>query len=251
MDSAIYFGTVRHRRFRPVPHSFSYGVFMALMDIDRIQELTVISRLLSYNRFNLASYDERDHFGDPGISLRQRLEQDAKAHGVTLPDGHVFLLTNLRYLGYNFNPVSFFYCYDAQDRLQLVLAEVNSTFGESHNYWLSKENELPSTNAKRYRNAKAMHVSPFMGMKLDYTFTLTPPDRKLVIHMDTIEDGKAFFDATLELERRPWSAHSLHRALLAHPWMTAKVISSIHWEALRLYLKKVPVFTHPRHTNEA
>jgi hypothetical protein len=88
-------------------------------------------------------------------------------------------------------------------------------------------------------------------MKLDYTFTLTPPDRKLVIHMDTIEDGKAFFDATLELERRPWSAHSLHRALLAHPWMTAKVISSIHWEALRLYLKKVPVFTRPRHTNEA
>jgi hypothetical protein len=246
MDSAIYFGTVRHRRFRPVPHNFSYGVFMAFLDIDRIPELTGVSWLLSYNRFNWASYDERDHFGDPGLSLRQRLERDATAHGVSLPNGPVFLLTHLRYFGYNFNPVSFFYCYDVQERLQLVLAEVNSTFGESHNYWLWPDNELPSSNAKRYRRAKALHVSPFMTMKLDYTFTLTPPDRKLVVHMDTLEDGKPFFDATLNLERRAWSARSLHRALLSHPWMTAKVIGAIHWEALRLYLKKVPVFTHPR-----
>jgi DUF1365 family protein len=250
MDSAIYFGTVTHRRFGPVPHSFSYGVFMAFMNIDRIPELTGISPFLSYNRFNWATYDERDHFGDPRLSLRQRLESDAAAHGVSLPDGPVFLLTHLRYLGYSFNPVSFFYCYDAQQRLQLVLAEVNSTFGESHNYWLNEEIQLPSTNAKRYRSAKQMHVSPFMSMKLDYTFTLAPPDRKLVVHMDTIEDGKPFFDATLNLERRPWSARSLHSALLTHPWMTAKVIGAIHWEALRLYLKKVPVFAHPRHTNE-
>jgi DUF1365 family protein len=250
MDSAIYFGKVRHRRFRPVPHQFYYGVFMAFMDIDLIKELTGISRLLSYNRFNWASYDERDHFGDPALSLRQRLERDAAANGISLPDGQVFLLTHLRYLGYNFNPVSFFYCFDAQERLQLILAEVNSTFGESHNYWLWQYNELPSSNARRYRSAKVMHVSPFMGMKLDYTFTFTAPDLKLVAHMDTIEDGKPFFDATLNLDRRPWSARSLHRALFSHPWMTAKVICAIHWEALRLYLKKVPVFTHPRHAKE-
>jgi hypothetical protein len=223
---------------------------MAFLDIDRIPELTGISQLLSYNRFNWASYDERDHFGDPGLSLRQRLELDAAAQGVTLPDGPVFMLTHLRYLGYNFNPVSFFYCYDPQERLQMVLAEVNSTFGESHNYWLSQDHQLPSPNAKRYRRVKALHVSPFMSMKLNYTFTFTPPDERLVVHMDTIEDGKPFFDATLKLERRPWSARSLHRALFSHPWMTAKVIGAIHWEALRLYLKKVPVFTHPRHTNE-
>jgi DUF1365 family protein len=229
-----------------VQHSFSYGVFMAFLDIDRIPQLTKVSHFLSYNHFNWASYDERDHFGNPSLSLRQRLERDAAAHGVTLPDGPVFLLTHLRYLGYNFNPVSFFYCYDAQERLRLILAEVNSTFGESHNYWLSQDNELPSSNAQRYRTAKALHVSPFMSMKLDYTFTFAPPDKKLVVHMDTIEDGKPFFDATLKLERKPWSAHSLHRALLSHPWMTAKVICAIHWEALRLYLKKVPVFTHPR-----
>ena len=246
MDSAIYFGTVRHRRFRPVAHSFRYDVFMAFMDIDRMEELTGISKFLSYNRLNWATYDERDHFGDPNRTLRQRLQRDAAAQGVSLPDGPIFLLTHLRYLGYNFNPVSFFYCYDQQERLQMVLAEVNSTFGESHNYWLSQDSELPSPNAKRYRRAKAIHVSPFMSMKLDYTFTFTAPGSKLVAHMDTIEDGNPFFDATLNLERSPWSAASLHRALLTHPWMTAKVIAAFHWEALRLYLKKVPVFMHPR-----
>jgi DUF1365 family protein len=246
MESAFYFGTLRHRRFRPVRHEFTYGVFLAFLDIDRIPELTRISRLLSYNRFNWASFHERDHFGDPSLPLRERLARNAEEQGLSLPDGPIFLLTHLRYLGYNFNPVSFFYCYDARERLQLLLAEVNNTFGESHNYWLGEACELPAAKAKRYRCPKRMHVSPFMGMSLDYTFTLTPPEERLVVHMDTVESGRAFFDATLNLRRRPWTAHSLHQALAAHPWMTAKVIGAIHWEALRLYLKRAPVFTHPR-----
>jgi DUF1365 family protein len=247
MQSAFYFGTVRHRRFRPVPHEFRYGLFMAFLDIDRIPELMGISRLLSYNRFNCASFEERDHFGDPRLRLRERLAAEAKERGLNLPDGPIFLLTHLRYYGYNFNPVSFFYCYDSGLHLRCIVAEVNSTFGESRNYWLEAGCELPGSASKRYQARKEMHVSPFMGMNLDYTFTFKPPAEDLVAHMETIEEGQAFFDATLVLERRPWSAASLRHALLAHPWMTAKVIVAIHWEALRLYLKKTPVFTHPRH----
>jgi len=246
MKSAFYFGTIRHRRFTPRPHHFRYSLFMVFMDIDHIEKLTHISPLFSYNRFNWVSYNQRDHFGDPKLTLRQRLEEDAAAHGLQMPDGPVFMLTHLRYLGYNFNPVSFFYCYDRSERLQLILAEVNSTFGEGHNYWLSEASALPCDNARQYRQAKAMHVSPFMGMKLDYTFTFTPPAEQLVVHMETIEGGAAFFDATLTMKRRPWSALSLYSALLAHPWMTAKVIVAIHWQALRLYLKKTPVFAYPR-----
>jgi DUF1365 family protein len=244
MESALYVGRLRHRRFSPRVHEFSYPVYMAFLDVDELPELMGVSRFSSYNRWNWTAFYERDHFGDSRKPLRARLEEDAARHGVTLPDGRIFLLTHLRYLGYVFNPVSFFYCYARSGRLALMLAEVNNTFGESHNYWLTAENQRNSVAAMRYRTAKAMHVSPFMSMKLDYDWIFTPPGERLVAHMNTVQNGKAFFDATLRLERRPWESREIQRALISYPLMTARVIAAIHWEALRLWLKGVPVFTH-------
>jgi DUF1365 family protein len=246
-EAGLYTGTLRHRRFHPARHEFTYKLFMAWLDIDRIPELMSQSPWTSYNRFNWASFEERDHFGDPRLSLRERVERDARAHGVPLPDGPIFLLTHLRYLGYCFNPISFYFCYGRGGQLHTVLAEVNSTFGESRNYWLWPRNREASANALRYRCPKAMHVSPFMGMNLDYEFVLTEPADRLVAHMNTMERDslKPFFDATLQLERRPWTSRNLGRVLLRHPWMTVKVIGAIHWQALRLFLKRFPVFTHP------
>jgi len=246
----LYTGTLRHRRFRPRKHEFTYTLFMAWLDIDRIPQLMAESPWTSYNRFNWASFEERDHLGDPRLTLRERVTEDARAHGVPLPDGPIFLLTHLRYLGYCFNPISFYFCYDCRGHLDTVLAEVNSTFGESRNYWLSPRNRQRSANALHYRCPKTMHVSPFMGMNLDYEFTLSEPDDELVAHMNTIERGpvgspEPFFDATLRLERQPWTSRNLARLLLRHPWMTAKVVVAIHWQALRLLLKRVPMFTHP------
>ena len=126
-----------------------------------------------------------------------------------------------------------------------MLAEVNSTFGETHNYWLSAANHVAGGPQHIYRCAKRMHVSPFMPMELDYRFTLPAPGDHLLAHMNTLSGEHSNFDATLTLERRPWSARSLHGALLRFPWMTLHVIIAIHWQALRLYFKKVPVFTHP------
>ena len=100
----LYTGTLRHRRFQPRKHEFRYGLFMAWLDIDRIPELMAQSPWTSYNRFNWASFEQRDHFGDPNLTLRHRVSQDALAHGITLPDGPIYLLTHLRYLGYCFNP---------------------------------------------------------------------------------------------------------------------------------------------------
>ncbi len=249
MESALYFGSLRHRRFRPVAHEFRYDLFMAFLDIDNIPEVMSHSIFSSYNRFNWASFRERDHFGDPRRSLRERLAQDAAEHGVVLPSGQILLLTHLRYLGYNFNPISLFYCFDRDGKLPVVLAEVHSTFGESRNYWLSSSNRIDQANSLRFRCPKAMHVSPFMGMSLDHDFVLTPPSDRLVAHMTTLDDATgaegALFDATLSLERRPWTATELRRGLVRHPWMTAKVIGGIHWQALRLYLKGAPVYTHP------
>ncbi len=244
-ESGIYTGTLRHRRFEPRRHEFTYRLFLAWLDVDRIPAQMEKSRWTGYNRFNWASYYDRDHFGDPVLALRDRLQRDAQAHGVNLPEGPIFLLTNLRYLGYCFNPISLFFCYDGRGDLHTVLAEVNNTFGESCNYWLSAANRQEPANGLRYRAPKAMHVSPFLGMDLDYEFILTRPSQTLAVHMNTIGRNTTarLFDATLTLQHRPWTA--LPGALLRHPWMTAKVIGAIHWEALRLFAKGVPVFTHP------
>jgi len=245
MESALYVGKLRHRRFTPRPHAFSYPVYMAFLDVDRLPELMKVSPLSSYNKWNLTAYYEQDHFGAPNQSLRSRLAADAALHGLALPDGQIFLLTHLRYLGYVFNPASFYYFYDGTGNLAMLMAEVNSTFGERHNYWLTAACERDSSAAKRYTTAKQMHVSPFMSMELDYDWIFSPPAELLVAHMNTLSAGKPFFDATLELDRHPWHARALHRTLAAFPFMTARVIVAIHWQALRLWLKKIPVFTHP------
>lgn len=243
MESCLYAGQLRHRRFSPKGHAFSYPVFMAFLDVDGLPQLGKTSRFCSYNRWNWASYCERDHFGDASKPLRERLATDAERNGATIPDGRIFLLTHLRYLGYVFNPVSFFYFYDAGGNLRQMMAEVNNTFGESRNYWLTPPLEKANAAARRYVTDKRMHVSPFMGMKMQYDWIFTPPGEDLVAHMNVRQEGKAFFDATLQLERRDWSA--LPRVLATYPLMTMRVTVGIHWEALKLWCKGVPVFPQP------
>jgi DUF1365 family protein len=256
IESGLFVGTLRHRRFTPVPHAFTYRLFMVLLDIDRVSELMRVSSLTSYNHWNLASFDDRDHLGDPNRPLRERLLDDAKRHGIELPAGRIFLLTHLRYLGYCFNPVSFFYCFDSADQLQVVVAAVNNTFGGSHRYWLRRD---PARRPFRAAAEKCLYVSPFMPMDLEYAFAFTAPADSLVAHMETRRAGPVApvapvgtvspvspvtpvtFDATLSLERRPWNAAEIRRALLRYPAMTAQVMAGIHWEALKLWSKGVAV----------
>ena len=238
IDSGLFVGTLRHRRMTPVSHEFTYPLFMALLDIDRVPQLMRVSTVTSYNRWNWASFNERDHFGDPARSLRERLGADAARQGLALPDGRIFLLTHLRYLGYCFNPVSFFYCFDAAGQLQVVLAEVSNTFGGSHNYWLRPD---PASRTFRSAASKSLYVSPFMPADLDYHFAFTPPAGHLVAHMETTKAGSVCFDAMLSLERRPWNGVEIRRALLRYPAITLNVVAGIHWQALKLWWKGVPL----------
>lgn len=225
MESALYIGRLRHRRFSPVPHEFNYPVVQAFLDTARIPELMRVSPFTSHNRFNWAAYHDRDH------RSRAQLAASAAAHGVPAPTGPVFLLTNLRYLGYVFNPVSFFYCPG------WVMAEVNNTFGETHDYWVPRR---PGA-----RQPKQFHVSPFLSMNQEYSFHFSEPGPTLAVHMDVHERGEKRLDATLTLERREWSAREIHRALIRFPFHTLKVISAIRWQALRLWRKRVPFHSHP------
>jgi len=237
----LYVGSLRHRRLAPVRHEFSYSIFMALLDLDHLPEAMAVSRLTSYNRFNWASFHDADHIGDPSLRLRERLRRSASSHGVTLPGGPIYLLTHLRYAGYVFNPISIYYCYDHHGALTLVLADVSNTYGGRREYWLRPADEFPH----RFRAvaAKSLYVSPFMTHDVGYEFVLTPPESSLVAHMNVAPEsgGGKLFDATLTLERRPWSAPEIRRALCRFPVMTAQVIAAIHWQALRLWLKGAPV----------
>lgn len=238
IESGLFIGTLRHRRFSPVRHAFTYPIFMALLDIDRLPQLMTVSRLTAYDRWNWASFHNADHLGDPSRPLRDRLTADAARHGVDVPDGRIFLLTHLRYLGYGFNPVSFFYCLDGAGHLRVVLAEVSNTFGGSHNYWLRPD---PAARTFRSAAAKSLYVSPFLPVDLEYAFALTAPGDRLVAHMDARRAGTVCLDATLSLERRPWNAREIRRTLVRHPAMTAAVVAGIHWQALRLWWKGVPL----------
>lgn len=238
LGAGIYSGRVRHRRLSPVEHNFEYTMFMAYLDVDRIPELMSVSRWAGYEKAALVSFRESDHFGDPSLPLRKRLEQDAASSGVALPDGPIYLLTHLRYAGYCFNPISLYYFYSKDgSEPKVVMAEVHSTFGESHNYW------LPGLRADGV--TKELHVSPFNTMDNEYGFRLTAPASNLVAHIDSFRKGQKFFDATLTLDWRPWTAKNLKRSIFAYPFMTLKVIAAIHWQALQLFFKRMPFVPHP------
>jgi uncharacterized protein len=217
---------------------------MALVDIDQIPETMARSRLTSHNRWNWASFDDRDHLPDWPGPLRSRVAQSARAAGETMPEGPIHLLTHLRYGGYVFNPISLFYCHDRDGAVRLVLAEVRNTYGGRRDYWLR-----PTAGAGPFRSraAKSLYVSPFMEPDLDYEFTLTRPGSTLLAHMNVVRPGEStrIFDATLQLTHRPWTAATIRRVLLQCPWMTAKVIAAIHWEALRLRVKGFRTFPVP------
>jgi DUF1365 family protein len=250
----VYVGSIRHRRFTPRPHDFQYQLFMVLLDVDGVEQAMAASRLTSYNRWNWASFHDRDHVGDPSQPLRARITASAKASGLLLPDGPILLLTHLRYAGYVFNPISLFYCFDRNHALRAVLADVRNTYGGRRFYWLQPADAA----AHRFRAVadKTLYVSPFMEPGVGYEFVLTPPGTTLVAHMNVMRQApegsgdaagreRRILDATLSLERRPWTAVNIRRALLRFPWMTAQVTAAIHFEALRLRLKGLPVVPPP------
>lgn len=242
--SALYTGTVRHRRFAPKTHGFTYPVFMALLDLDRLRDSMAVSRLLGFNRFAWAGYDDRDHLGDPSLPLKARFRANAEAQGFTFPEGRTLLLANLRFWGYCFNPVSYLYAYDAQGRLALIGAEVcNTPWKERIVYWMKPQGD--SARGWSFDVAKAMHVSPFMPMGLRYRWTFTPPEADLRVRMALFQGDGCVFDVDLSMAAAPWTPAVIRRTLLTFPFHTLKVITAIHWEALKLWLKRIPIFTHP------
>jgi DUF1365 family protein len=233
----------------PRPHAFGYRLYMMYLDLAELDSVFAGRWLWSTKRRALARFDRRDHVGDPAIPLDRAVRDLVAERTGTRPAGPIRLLTHLRYFGMVFNPVSFYYCFDAGDtRVESVVAEVHNTpWGERHCYVVQAPPADGDCAWLRDRSAKAMHVSPFHPMELDYRWSFRRPGERLAVHMALTEDAAStpIFDATLTLRRAPVTAASLAGVLLRFPLMTTKVVAAIYWEALRLWLKRVPVHDHP------
>lgn len=248
--SALYRGVVRHRRLRPKSHRLAYRVFWLLLDLAEIDGLDRRLRLFSRNRFNLLSFHDQDHGDGSEKTLRSQIEILLDRAGVDIAGGPVRLLTMPRILGYVFNPISLFYCHHADGRLAAMIYEVTSTFGVRHAYVIPVSAIDQATGLIRQEAAKALYVSPFMGMDMDYGFRGHAPSDRLDLSIDGRDAQGVLIKAVMSGERRPFEDRELLSAALAFPFMTLKVMIAIHWEALKLWVKGVGLTHQPPPASE-
>jgi len=247
MKSAIYEGRVRHRRTSPVAHEFSYSLYMLYLDLSELEQVFAGRWLWSTSRPAAYQFRRSDHFGDPSLDLADTVRSTVLAKTGRVPTGPIRLLTQLRTFGYCFNPVSFYYCFDADDRsVDTIVAEVSNTpWGERHIYVLESDRFTTRSNVKRFALRKEFHVSPFLPMEIDYDWRFGVPGENISVHMSCAMRSAPVFDATLALERRPITGRSLAVTAARHPAMSLKIIGAIYWQALRLWSKRTPVYDHP------
>ena len=236
INSYIYNGTVIHKRFKPKEHYFKYKVFSLLIDLSELEKLDKKISFFCLNRFNLISFYERDHGARDGSSLTVWVKQNLKANNIVTENIKIKLLCYPRILGYVFNPLSVFFIYDKKERLISILYEVKNTFGEQHTYVFRVENEnkLIQNNC-----SKKFHVSPFIEMDCNYFFRVLNPAEKLSVIIDQYDkEGKILF-ASQDGFRSDLTSMNLMNSYLKHPLMTFKIISAIHFEAFKLWVKGI------------
>ncbi len=247
MHSCIYSGHVRHRRFRPCGNAFRYAVFLMYLDLDELPHVFDGVPLWSVDRPNLACWRRRDYLGPRDLPIAEAVRYRVKHHTGQTVNGPVRMLCHLRYAGYCFNPVVFYYCFDRTDsHVETIVAEITNTpWGERHAYVLPECANQARGMLKRFVFPKAFHVSPFMPMDITYDWRFSQPGAVLAVHMEDHDAEGKIFDATVSLRRREIGRAALMRTLVAHPAMTLKVVTLIHWQALRLWRKRVPFIPHP------
>ena len=235
MHSALYDGTVRHRRFSVRRHEFRHRIAFAYLDLDEVDGL--LGGRLVRRRPGLVRFRRADHLGDPATPLAEAVRAVVAERRGAAPAGPIRLLTGLRTFGHCFNPVSFYYCFDRSgEHVEAIVAEVTSTpYGERHAYVLDGAGV-----------EKAMHVSPFMGMDQTYAFRAPAPGLTVKVHIESTENGERVFDATLGMRRLALTRRSLRRVTARYPLASLRVLALIYGHAAALRLKGVPVHPHPR-----
>ena len=247
--SALYVGSVRHRRHAPVEHVFRYEHAMLYLDLDEIDAVFAREPLVSVGRSNLAWFRRADYLGPADVPLDVAVRDLVEARTGARPRGPIRMLTQLRTFGYLFNPVTFYYVFDAAGtRVDTVVAEITNTpWLERHAYVLARADGEARGRRLRFRFPKHFHVSPFLPMDLLHDWRFAEPGARLHVHMEDRREGAVVLDATLALTRVPLGERRYTRHLLRHPLATFKVTAGIYAQALRLWWKRCPFFPHPKH----
>lgn len=247
IQSCLYVGDVVHRRFKPHRHRFRYRVFSLLLDLDEIDRLAARLRLFSRNRFNLFGFYDRDH-GDGGATpIRQRIAALLRDAGIAVDGGAITVLCYPRILGYVFNPLSVYFCHRRDGNLAAILYEVSNTFGQRHSYLIPVDGD--GSGPIHQACPKHLYVSPFFPVDGEYRFRVvppgTPPAPQVAIGIDYRDGEGSRLYAGFRGERRELTDRTLLAYAVRLPLMTVKVMAGIHWEALKLWLKGVPLVRRP------
>jgi len=247
LQSRIFLGWVRHRRFLPKNHAFRYPLFMSWIDLDELDSVMKQSFFWSKERFNLVSFYRSDYLGDSALDLQKAVKQRILEQTGHEFSGRICLLTHLRYLGFCFNPVSFYFCYpEHEDHPRYILTEINNTpWNERHCYLLDTKDSCKPGDKSTFEFDKAFHVSPFMPMDLQYHWSFSFHARSLTVHMLLKKNLQRCFDATLQLQPHPMNNLTMRNIPLRYPFMTLSVVFWIYWQAFRLWLKRIPSYDHP------
>ena len=235
MTSAIYNGTVIHKRFKPKLHFFKYKVFSLLIDLTELNILDKNIIFFSYNKFNLISFFDKDHGERDGTSLVEWVRKNLKDNKIEYENIKIKLLCYPRILGYVFNPLSVFFVYDNNKNLISILYEVKNTFGEQHTYIFKVEND----NLLQHNCSKKFHVSPFIEMNCNYFFRILKPSEKISVVIDQYQLDEKILYASQDGKRVDFNSKELLKSYVKHPLMTFKIISAIHFEAFKLWLKGI------------
>ena len=246
MNSCLYECTIMHNRIKPKSHKLIHKIFMFYLDLDELDFLAQKLPLFSRNRRNLYSFYDSDHIVFNGANTKENVLEYLQSNGVDLSGGRIMLLTNLRTLGYVFNPVSFYFCFDKNSDPVCVVPEIGNTFKEIKPYFIGPE----SLRGEGFRSqqSKFFYISPFVDLDVVMDFQIRIPGEQLNICIDDMKNGEKFLFTSMQGPRKELSTKNLLRYSLQVPFVTLKVILLIHLHAGILhFLKRVP--HHPKEKN--